>query len=285
MTPRPVFASDSESDEDVIRPSAKKKLTAGKKVLVRADALGSSNSDAEEEEVAAAKPNEDEEQADNVGDVDKSGSEDNKDDEDKEDDKDDKEGDGQEGEDEDEDKDDEVFTVEAIMDHRFGGKNNKEIFFHVKWENYPNKKDWTWEPEENLKGGSDEILQSYFEKLGGRPQPKSNVRTPASSRKRRNTQTPAKSSTKKLRTSTISVDMQDDSPIKDEATKWKPPAGSWENEISHIDTIERISKGLVCYVQWVNGRKSQHDLAVLYKKCPQRMLAFYEQHLMFKESN
>jgi hypothetical protein len=125
MTPRPVFASDSESDEDVIRPSAKKKLTAGKKVLVRADALGSSNSDAEEEEVAAAKPNEDEEQADNVGDVDKSGSEDNKDDEDKEDDKDDKEGDGQEGEDEDEDKDDEVFTVEAIMDHRFGGKNNK----------------------------------------------------------------------------------------------------------------------------------------------------------------
>ena len=33
-----------------------------------------------------------------------------------------------------------------------------------------------------------------------------------------------------------------------------------------------------------NGRKSMHSLDVVYKKCPQRMLTFYEQHLVFKDS-
>lgn len=27
----------------------------------------------------------------------------------------------------------------------------KQLFFHVKWQDYPNKKDWTWEPEDHLK--------------------------------------------------------------------------------------------------------------------------------------
>jgi hypothetical protein len=28
---------------------------------------------------------------------------------------------------------------------------SQDLLFHVKWEGYPNKKDWTWEPEEHLK--------------------------------------------------------------------------------------------------------------------------------------
>jgi len=75
------------------------------------------------------------------------------------------------------------------------------------------------------------------------------------------------------------------------ADKWKPPAGNWEDAISHIDTIEKTDSGLICYVQWQvsegrnrvtivadsvvsrsNGRKSQHDVSVVYKKCPQRVL-------------
>jgi hypothetical protein len=43
--------------------------------------------------------------------------------------------------------------------------------YHVKWENYPAKKDWTWEPEEHLATGAKEILESYHDSLpNGKPE-------------------------------------------------------------------------------------------------------------------
>jgi len=175
--------------------------------------------------------------------------------------------------------DENEYIVEAIMDHRFDGN---ELFFHVKWQDYPHKKDWTWEPEEHLTGGSDAILQEYYNKIGGRPVQKSPSRGVSSARKRgRNSAstaaTPAKSS-KKARTS---IAIGAGSPSE---AQWKPPAGSWEEHITHIDTIEKNETGLVCYLQWENGKKTQHDIHTVHKKCPQRMLAFYEQHLVFKET-
>lgn len=188
--------------------------------------------------------------------------------------------------------DDEIFLVESIMDHRFGGSKNDELFFHVKWENYPNKKDWTWEPEENLMGGSDEIMQTYFQKIGGRPEPKSpEIRGSARKRARTSaasTLTPARSASKKTRVSNLSLTLGDEVDeefsLTTSGSNWKPPSGSWEEHIANIDTIEKSTKGLVCFVHWSNGNKSQHDLNVIYKKCPQKMLSFYEQHLVFKQS-
>ncbi|KAF8540287.1 hypothetical protein BDD12DRAFT_833952 [Trichophaea hybrida] len=178
------------------------------------------------------------------------------------------------------------YTVEAIMDHKFDDAN--QLYFHVKWQDYPNKKDWTWEPEEHLKGGSDDILQQYYESIGGRPVQKS---PKGSTRKRGRpsaggaSATPAKS-TKKPRTSIAAQSGGSTamSPEEPKEAKWKPPAGNWEEAIAAIDTIEKTEQGLVCYVQWENGKKSQHDINVVYKKCPQRMLTFYEQHLVFKET-
>ncbi|KAA8910048.1 hypothetical protein FN846DRAFT_940463 [Sphaerosporella brunnea] len=169
------------------------------------------------------------------------------------------------------------FTVEQIMDHRF---ERNELYFHVKWQDYPSKKDWTWEPEENLMGGSDEILQEYYRSIGGRPVPKTKKRGRPSTA---SFMTPAKS-TKKSRIS-IAASTISESPLAEtKEGKWKPPSGNWEDQITHIDTIEKTDNGLIAYVQWGNGRKSQHDINVVYKKCPQRMLSFYEQHLVFKET-
>jgi chromobox protein 1 len=62
--------------------------------------------------------------------------------------------------------------------------------------------------------------------------------------------------------------------IQDE---WKPPSGSWENEIVAIDTIEEsfdAEKGenlRFAYIIWNNGRKTRHNLAVLNQKCPQKV--------------
>ncbi len=49
---------------------------------------------------------------------------------------------------EEEEEDDEMFAVEEIMSHIFD--DDGQLLFHIKWENYPNKKDFTWEPEKNL---------------------------------------------------------------------------------------------------------------------------------------
>lgn len=60
------------------------------------------------------------------------------------------------------------YVIEKVMNHKFAGDDGnvrarpppaqsahpltrtQKLYFHVKWENYPNKSDWTWEPEENL---------------------------------------------------------------------------------------------------------------------------------------
>lgn len=54
---------------------------------------------------------------------------------------------------------------------------------------------------------------------------------------------------------------------------WNPPAANkWEDEVTNIDTIEKgPDGGLVCYVQWKNGKKSQHSIHDIYKNCPQRV--------------
>ncbi|KAF5134514.1 Chromatin-associated protein swi6 [Metarhizium anisopliae] len=64
------------------------------------------------------------------------------------------------------------------------------------------------------------------------------------------------------------------------AKPWQPPAGSWEDEIATIDACEDEGSGkLVVYLIWKNGQKTKHETSVIYKKCPQKMLQFYERHV------
>ncbi|PWI64096.1 hypothetical protein PCL_12679 [Purpureocillium lilacinum] len=63
-------------------------------------------------------------------------------------------------------------------------------------------------------------------------------------------------------------------------TNWEPPPGSWEYDIKAITGLEDDSGGkLTVYLDWKNGRKTKHDTSVIYKKCPQMMLQFYERHV------
>ena len=58
---------------------------------------------------------------------------------------------------------------------------------------------------------------------------------------------------------------------------WKPPAGSWEDEVAAIDTIEENwdpaeGKNIrQAYIVWSNGRKTRHFLTTLNEKCPQKV--------------
>lgn len=139
-----------------------------------------------------------------------------------------------------------------------------------------------------------EILEAYFEKIGGRDavveqsekaakgkkrgRPASSTPTTTGKRPRKNGAHPA------------------DSTPSATAKKWTPPAGSWEDQIDSIDACEDEGSGkLVVYLVWKGGHKTKHDTHVIYKKCPQKvstsdrttgpianfeqMLQFYEQHV------
>lgn len=120
--------------------------------------------------------------------------------------------------------------------------------------------------------GAIEILKEYWEEIGGRPAPKSG----GTKRKGRKSGvadseagTPA-ASTKRAK--------------KEE--EWSPPPGSWENEVDYVETVaETISpttgeKQRVGYLVWQGTHgKTQHPLHIIYQKCPQKMLQYYESHL------
>lgn len=160
------------------------------------------------------------------------------------------------------------FIVEKILGHKFV---KGELVFHVKWQGWDNPEDQTWEPEDNM-GGAVDVMKEYFEEIGGRPEMKGQKRKGRSSgaHAESNSATPA-SLTKRLK----------------QEKQWSPPPGSWEHDVSHVDTVEETRDPKTgeltkhAYLVWNNQKKTQHPLKHVYQKCPQKMLVYYESHLVF----
>ncbi|KAF5870278.1 putative heterochromatin protein one protein [Botrytis fragariae] len=196
----------------------------------------------------------------------------------------DEEGDEEQAEDE--------YVVEKILKHSFDEEG--VLRFQVKWEGYEKKSDMTWEPEENLETAQD-ILNAYLETVGGKEQlieqynakraeaaeaaekkrskkrgrPSAGVSTPQSNGKRSRKNGHPASSTP---------------PASREAVSFKPPQGSWEDDVVTIEAMEGPNAEVIVYLTWKGGAKSQHPLHQVYKRCPQKMLSFYERHLVFKKT-
>ncbi|THY66955.1 hypothetical protein D6C97_01186 [Aureobasidium pullulans] len=189
-----------------------------------------------------------------------------------------KNGDAEAQDDEDEDNSDE-YVVEKILSHAPG--QGKTTLYEVKWMGYENPDDRTWEPEENLEGAMD-ILQAYWDSIGGKPQPK----------------TPAKKGTKRKSTAATSQDTPEVSssltkrrgrkaPKTEEAAEEKTatlPEGSWEHHVQSVDAIEMSEEGehkgnLMIYLLWNNGSRTQHTALQCRSRCPNKLLDYYESKL------
>ncbi|KAF4470994.1 chromatin-associated swi6 [Fusarium albosuccineum] len=183
-----------------------------------------------------------------------------------------------EGDDDDDDEEEEVYVVERIDKHLID--KDGVLKFLVKWEGWDGKNDKTWEPEENLAQNASEILEEYFERHGGREKIFEETDKASKTKKRRRTTngTPSTMSTTKRSRRTNAHPASTTPPAT--SKKWSPPAGSWEDEIDTIDACEDEGSGkLIVYLIWKNGQKTKHDTQIIYKKCPQKMLQFYERHV------
>ncbi|KAM0278989.1 hypothetical protein ACHAQH_004856 [Verticillium albo-atrum] len=186
---------------------------------------------------------------------------------------------GDEEEDDDgEGDDEEVFIVEKILSHKVeaGG----ELLFKVKWEGYSRKADQTWEPEANLTEGAPEIIADYYKSVGSRALILEESRKGKETKKRGRpaSTTPAASSKRARKDRDHPADGTP--PASATANNWKPPSGSWEDDVTTIDACEDEDTGkLIVYLNWKNGHKTKHTTDVIYKRCPQKMLQFYERHI------
>ncbi|KAL6402738.1 hypothetical protein AUP68_14073 [Ilyonectria robusta] len=169
-----------------------------------------------------------------------------------------------EGEVDDELEDD--FIVKTIKNHYVD--RDGALKFLVQWEGYESKKDWTWEPEDNLKVSGEEILNEYFNKIGGRHKIFKESDKAAQTRKRRRaTNSTTNTTAKRLQGNEAHLaDKTSPTTVKN----WSPPSGSWEDEIETIDACEDGGNGkLVVFLIWKNGEKTKQTI---YKKCPQKVV-------------
>ncbi|KAI1932577.1 hypothetical protein LOZ58_003747 [Ophidiomyces ophidiicola] len=178
---------------------------------------------------------------------------------------------GTEGsEDESEEEGGDVYVVEKIVSHEFAKKGT--LVFLVKWKGYDDFSDMTKEPEENLEGAQ-EVLQEYFDRIGGRPEKPSKKRKSGASVQQR---TPAKKSKK-------SPDIVNGTSDAIELHNWYPEGSNWDSQVETVETIIRKNSNLYALLAFDNGKRSKVSLAQAYEKCPQKMLRFYESNLVFKE--
>ncbi|RHZ62130.1 chromo domain-containing protein [Aspergillus thermomutatus] len=176
----------------------------------------------------------------------------------------------EEEEDDDEIEEEGVYTVEKIMGHKF--TKDGKLMLQVKWHGYEDPADQTLEPEENLLEGAKDVLDEYYKAQGGRPE------KPVAVRKRKSMgsikaepEKPAEP--KRRRKSRADADTSTETPEAGEVPDWVPRSKSWENDVARVDTIVRDPKtnSLIAFLHWTNGKTS-------------KMLKFYEQHLVFKDS-
>ncbi|KAK2014226.1 chromo domain-containing protein [Colletotrichum eremochloae] len=191
-----------------------------------------------------------------------------------------------EDDEEDADEDDELepdeYIVEKILDHQVA--EDGTVNFRVKWEGYEKKADQTWEPEDSLKEGASEILEEYLKKLGGREalfEEKSKAKTTKKRGRPSGSSATPPAGTKKSRRNGHPAESTPPASAKEAKSKsWTLPSGSWEEEVESIDACEDEESGsLIIYLNWRNGQKTKHSKDVVYKRCPQKMLQFYERHI------
>ncbi|WWC90448.1 uncharacterized protein L201_005383 [Kwoniella dendrophila CBS 6074] len=204
-----------------------------------------------------------------------------------------------------EEEDEGEYEVEAIVDHRQkkGAQAGKHEYL-VSWKGYGPEHN-TWEPEDHVAHANDIVARYWATKpkqavsqkkdtlkrsqssQGGSstPVPKSNKHTNGATGGSQKQQSRAK---QQQQQDELELEDDDDQFPEfelshvDSTAKYEDVA-DWEDTVISVDTIERSSKDeLVIYLTMVGGEKVAVATEVAYRRCPNKVLKFYEKHLKWK---
>ncbi|PWI65116.1 hypothetical protein PCL_07415 [Purpureocillium lilacinum] len=136
----------------------------------------------------------------------------------------------------------------------------------------------TWEPEENLRNCS--VLHDYFYQKGGREGLLQKKPQRTAMEKLRGRKPRGRDHRGGEPGGEVSARRKDKRPSTN-AKAWSPPAGSWEDEIESITGFDEEDGGKRrVYITWKNGEKTKHPTDVAHTKFPQKMLEWYERHVV-----
>lgn len=160
---------------------------------------------------------------------------------------------------------DKVYIVEKIMDDR---KIRGKVELNIKWEGYPHS-DNTWEPEENIPAG---VIANYYKK-------KKAAEESAIKAKINETKKP------KVKREVIKVtEKKTNSPVISLKKNTQTESYVWEKKEIQILSVQREKKNsnfyLYAYVDFGTYKKKV-PLEEAHKKCPFKLIEFYENNLSF----
>ena len=119
-----------------------------------------------------------------------------------------------------------------------------------------------------------DILNAYYESVGGRDY----IFGETKNKKKRGrpsttagTPDPKTNGSKRARKSETRHPSSTTPPASLKHATFKPPPGSWEDDVQGIDACEGTDGAVMVFLQWANGHKTQHPLSVVYKRCPQKV--------------
>lgn len=116
-------------------------------------------------------------------------------------------------------------------------------------------------------------MNAYIFKIGGREKL---FEKPTKSKKRGRQPASATPTTASKR-SRKSEDHPADRESPAEVQKvFKPPAGSWEDDVVDVEMFRGDDGELRVFLTWRNGSKSQHAAQQAYLRCPQRVRRDFE---------
>lgn len=128
------------------------------------------------------------------------------------------------------------------------------------------------------------MLDKYFERIGGRPEPSRLGKRKSALQLKQTSDSPVPKRSK--RTNTNDEDSVNGS--SQAASTWTPKSENWEREIDKIDTVERDGETgkLWAFILFKNNMKrTKVGMDKVYKHCPLAMLKFYERHLLVLPSS
>ncbi|CAG8668629.1 1080_t:CDS:2, partial [Paraglomus brasilianum] len=207
-----------------------------------------------------------------------------------------------EGEGMEEDEEDE-YEVESIVDHKKTKKlrysspvilmyevvfsEQGRMKYYIKWKGYPSDEN-TWEFSDNL--NCSDLVQAYWLESKERnnvKDKKKKHKTKGGSSKRSETPEPVEEKDAKRQRIRERTD-ENDKTRRNRAKNTREKSDNeededWDNQITSVETVTRDEKSneLMVYLRWKNGDTSKHTAKEANRKCPQKMIKFYEQRLTF----